>query len=434
MEIYRMKCILLLCVALFLSENQPGKAQSAPIKDLRYYYQAAQQAYAEQHYDAYREHLLEMLRLRPNHPTYLYNLAGANALSGRSEEALAVLQQVAAAGLIYPAAEDEDFAAIRSSDAFAAILDRFEANRRLVSRSETAVTVKEKGLISECVAYDPQSGRYWISSVHRRKIVTVDREGNCRDFSSTQDGLWGVFGIKLDARRQVLWACSGVVPEIAGYSEAEADLTGIFKYDLVSGKLLKRYLLPPDGAAHLFGDLVLNTAGDVFISDSFSPRLYVIRAESDTLAELLQEPTWVSPQGITVGEEDSVLYVADYRMGLYRINPARGEARALPYPENAILMGIDGLYYHDHSLIAVQNGINPQRIIRARLNPAGDRIEAVEVLEANNEQFDEPTLGVIVGNSFYYIANSQWGSTLDKAGQLRPESELKFPLVLKMEL
>ncbi|MCB9087479.1 MAG: hypothetical protein H6628_04115 [Calditrichae bacterium] len=173
----------------------------------------------------------------------------------------------------------------------------------------------------------------------------------------------------------------------------------------------------------------------MFISDSFSPRLYVIRAENDTLTELLQEPAWVSPQGITVGAADSVLlYVADYRMGLYRIDPARREARALPYPENTILMGIDGLYYHDHSLIAVQNGVNPQRIIRAHLNPAGDRIEQIEVLEANHPEFDEPTLGVISGNIFYYIANSQWGSTLDQQGQLRPESELKFPLVFKIDL
>lgn len=432
--IYRLKCILLLCAAFFLSDHQPGNAQAAPVKDLRYFYREAQQAYAEGRFDAYRENLLEMLRLRPNHPTYLYNLAGANALSGRSDDALAILQRVAAAGLIYPAAEDDDFAAIRSSEAFAAILARFDANRRPISNSETALTVKEKGLISESVAGDPQSGRFWISSVHRRKIIAVDREGNCRNFSAAEDGLWGVFGIKLDARRQLLWACSGVVPEIAGYNEAEAGRTGIFKYDLASGKLLKRYLLPADGTAHLFGDLALNAAGDVFISDSFSPRIYVIRAESDTLAELLNQPEWVSPQGITFGADDSVLYVADYRMGLYRIDPARGEARALPCPENAILMGIDGLYFHDNSLIAVQNGVNPQRIIRARLNPAGDRIETVEVLEANNPVFDEPTLGVIAGNDFYYIANSQWGSTLDKAGQLRPENELKFPLVLKIDL
>ncbi|MCB0312791.1 MAG: hypothetical protein KDH84_05935, partial [Calditrichaeota bacterium] len=63
-----------------------------------------------------------------------------------------------------------------------------------------------------------------------------------------------------------------------------------------------------------------------------------------------------------------------------------------------------------------------------------DRIEQIEVLEANHPEFDEPTLGVISGNIFYYIANSQWGSTLDQQGKLRPESELKFPLVLKMGL
>ncbi|MCB0306676.1 MAG: hypothetical protein KDI38_23135, partial [Calditrichaeota bacterium] len=156
MRINWFSCMIMLCFTIIFCGNLPGNAQSAPVKDLRYYFQAAQQAYAEGQYDAYRESLQEMLRLRPNHPTYLYNLAGANALSGRSDEALAILQRVAAAGLVYPAAEDEDFAPLRSSDVFAAILARFEANRRPVSRSETAVIVKEKGLISESVAYDPQ--------------------------------------------------------------------------------------------------------------------------------------------------------------------------------------------------------------------------------------------------------------------------------------
>ena len=122
MRINWFSCMIMLCFTIIFCGNLPGNAQSAPVKDLRYYFQAAQQAYAEGQYDAYRENLQEMLRLRPNHPTYLYNLAGANALSGRSDEALAILQRVAAAGLVYPAAEDEDFAPLRSSDVFAAIL------------------------------------------------------------------------------------------------------------------------------------------------------------------------------------------------------------------------------------------------------------------------------------------------------------------------
>ncbi|MCB9087478.1 MAG: hypothetical protein H6628_04110 [Calditrichae bacterium] len=243
MRINWFSCMIMLCFTIIFCGNLPGNAQSAPVKDLRYYFQAAQQAYAEGQYDAYRENLQEMLRLRPNHPTYLYNLAGANALSGRSDEALAILQRVAAAGLIYPAAEDEDFAAIRSSEMFAAILAQFESNRRPIAQSETAVIVKEKGLISESVAYDPQNGRYWISSVHRRKIVTVDREETAAT-SLRPRMTCGAYLASNSMHGARYYGLVAGYAEIAGYSKAEADLTGIFKYDRGSGKLLKRYLLP----------------------------------------------------------------------------------------------------------------------------------------------------------------------------------------------
>lgn len=97
------------------------------------------------------------------------------------------------------------------------------------------------------------------------------------------------------------------------------------------------------------------------------------------------------------------------------------------------ILGIDGLYAYKDSLIAVQNGVNPQRVIRLSLNKDLTRFVSFETIEANNPEFDEPTLGVLVKNDFYFIANSQWGS-IDDAGHLAPEEKLKDPVVLKVRL
>jgi hypothetical protein len=35
-----------------------------------------------------------------------------------------------------------------------------------------------------------------------------------------------------------------------------------------------------------------------------------------------------------------------------------------------------------------------------------DRVERLEIIEANDPVFDEPTLGVLVKDTFYLIANS----------------------------
>jgi hypothetical protein len=71
--------------------------------------------------------------------------------------------------------------------------------------------------------------------------------------------------------------------------------------------------------------------------------------------------------------------------------------------------GIDGLVLHGSDLIAVQNGFRPHRVVRLRLDIARERITAVEILERNHPEFDEPTLGVVVDGAFYYVANSQTG-------------------------
>jgi hypothetical protein len=54
------------------------------------------------------------------------------------------------------------------------------------------------------------------------------------------------------------------------------------------------------------------------------------------------------------------------------------------------------------------------------------------VLEANNPVSDEPTLGVVVKDNFYYVANSEWGA-VDRNGKLS-EDKLRDTIILKMKL
>jgi hypothetical protein len=43
----------------------------------------------------------------------------------------------------------------------------------------------------------------------------------------------------------------------------------------------------------------------------------------------------------------------------------------------------------------VQNGVNPQRLINLTLSKDLARIAQFETIEANNPDFDEPTLGML---------------------------------------
>jgi hypothetical protein len=177
----------------------------------------------------------------------------------------------------------------------------------------------------------------------------------------------------------------------------------------------------------------LNARGDVFTTDSRSPAIYVINHQTDALELFVEDGSFASLQGMDWSEDGKYLFVADYSKGIFKIDGKTKAVSKLAHPGNVTLLGIDGLYFHRAGLIAIQNGVNPHRVLRLVLNKEWNRIERAEVMEANHVLFDEPTLGVIVQDMFYYIANSQWGSVDDK-GALAPLDKLRPPVVLKIAL
>jgi len=101
--------------------------------------------------------------------------------------------------------------------------------------------------------------------------------------------------------------------------------------------------------------------------------------------------------------------------------------------ENIAFTTVDGMYFYKNSLLAIQNGFNPQRVVRFFLNKKFDRIERYEIVAANHPHFNEPTLGVLVKNTFYYVANSQWGS-FNKDKTIFPLEKLQEPIILQTQL
>jgi len=119
------------------------------------------------------------------------------------------------------------------------------------------------------------------------------------------------------------------------------------------------------------------------------------------------------------------------------VNPATRKATLLPIPPDFDLDGIDGMVLYsdrgENSLIAVQNGIDPARVLRLRLSPGGDRIERVETLARALPLYDEPGLATVVDGTFYYVANSQWGK-FDDTGHLPATAKVTAPVIMKIPL
>lgn len=390
--------------------------------------------YLKKNYNLFLTDMKKAETFRPNHPRLIYNLAAAYSLNNHKIDALNELKKLINMGLYFPVEKDSDFIAFQRDPDFMDIVKKFSKNLVPEGNSKTAFEYPEKDLITESVAFDSVKKKFYLSSVYRSKIVWYDEKGNTGNFKNEgEDGLWSVFGIKIDSRRRLLWVCTGAIKQTRNYTDKDLGKSSVFKYNIDSRQLIKKYELGNTPDEHLFGDLALSPAGDVYVSDSRYNAVYKITAGSDILEIFIEPDEFVSLQGVDLSNDGRYLFLADYSRGLFKINLKSKEIEHLKSPSNFTPLGIDGLYFYKNSLIATQNGINPQRVVRIYLNKNLDAVEKYAVLESNNPNFDEITLGLIKGNNFYYIANSQWGS-FDKDGNIFPIEKLKRPRILKLRL
>jgi len=423
--------IRLICLFSLISLLTSTNVAQSNQKDGRYYEAEARKAYQAKNYQSFLENMKVASELRPNHPRLMYNLAVAYTLNGKSSDAIALLRKEAAMGLVMPAANDPDFVSLKAQPDFEAVLKQFEQNALPKISSAQAFTVKEKGLVPESVAYDEATKTFYLSSVYKRKILSISPKGESSTFFAEADALWSVMGMKVDHARRALWVCTTAHPQMSNFEVADKGKTALLKFDLKTGKLIAKYQPADTTKPHWFGDLAINSAGDVFATDSVTAAVYVVRHDTNKLDLLIEGQPFVSPQGLDFTPDQKHLFVADYSKGVFLVDLQTKKVSDIA--SDFTLLGIDGLYYYKGSLIAVQNGVNPNRVIKLWLSKDLTHFDRFETIEANNPVFDEPTLGVVVKDSFYFVANSQWG-TIDEKGQLAPAEKLKDPIVLKVKL
>jgi len=420
---------LALISAAFCFQSLSNTQEKTPVKDLKDYIEAASKSYQTKDYPGLVENIKIALTLRPTHQTYMYYLVKGYALTGKKAEALQLLSDAVNMGLVYRAAQDKDLDSIKDDPEFKTILAKIENNKAHIGTSELGFTVHEKAFIGEGVDYDPVDEAFYVSSVYKRKIVKIDKKGTATDFAANQDELWSALGIKIDAKRRWLWVATSAHSRMVNFNKEDDGRTAVLKYDLKTGKLIKRYDLSNKPKHHLFGDLTINSRGDVYVTDSIAPEIYVIHLDKDQLELFLESDDFVSPQGIAFSEDGNRLFMADYSKGIFVIDTNTKKFVNIPAAPKTTMLGIDGIYFYKGSLIASQNGVNPVRIVRIYLNKDFSAVDKFEVVEANNTLFGEPTLGAIVKDTFYYNANSLWD---DSNGQPPPMD--KDHTILKVRL
>ena len=208
--------------------------------------------------------------------------------------------------------------------------------------------------------------------------------------------------------------------------------SAVSQYELKTGKLLKQYH-PTEKSGHVFGDLVLNSKGEVFVSDSKNNVIFKLNEKAGTLNVFFSSEEFWNLQGLAFSSDDRYLFISDYIKGPYRLDTQTRTLIKIKSNIEVSLKGIDGLTYYPGSLIALQNGTFPLRATRYTLNATFDTITGSTIIDQAHPAMNEPTLGTVHKNVFYYVATSQWGGYDDKH-QINHAAQLQDIVILKYTL
>jgi len=206
----------------------------------------------------------------------------------------------------------------------------------------------------------------------------------------------------------------------------------VFKFRLSTGRLLNKFLLAPDNQPRTLSSIAVSKNGQVFAADGLRNIIY--RFDAGALKPMVENPKLTSIRGLAVSDDSKRLYFADYALGVFGVDLAAGSAFDLDYAaDKLVLGGIDGLYWFDGTLVVIENGMSPKRVMRLKLDKDGRRIDAVMPIDVANAAFGIPTYGAIDGDGLYFIANSQ-KNDYDQYGVLKDTSKLEGVRVFRSDL
>lgn len=333
----------------------------------------------------------------PDRGAALFLLARRYAHLGDLQKAVAMLRECVAldAGFVPDPEKSKSLQPLESNADFRQLLAQARRRYPPVHRAQVAFTVPAKDLFPEGLAVDAANGLFYMGSMHRKKIVKFTLNGSVSDFVK-QDlyDLSPVGGVHVDPADHSVWASTD-----AGVKQRPE----LLHFDR-QGNLLERYPSPGKMPYDL-NDFVLRGAKEIFVTDTEGNHVYRFDRKSHTFTNMtLWRPVFY-PNGITLSRDGNLLFVADM-LGVVRVDLRTNESADVDPGAHNTLSGIDGLYWYNGQLLGVQYGTGQFRVMRWKLSEDGRRVTGSETLEYGTDLVSDPTTGAVLGNSFYFIANT----------------------------
>ena len=339
-------------------------------------------------------------------------------------------------GFGYDIAKDPRFASIQGTRVWDYIVRNLQANSKPFGEGKAAFEMAQGDHVYDALAWDPKRKQLLLGSRRDGSVQLVDEGGKSTPFiaADAANGPWSADAIGGDAQHGKLYVASSASPLFKGFNADNAGRAGVFEFDLASGKLEKKYLLPQSDGAHILSRIAVAKDGNVYVADG--ARRLVYKLEGGALKEILTNPRLTGISGLAVSDDGKKLYLSDYAMGVFGLDLTNSQPFELKYdPASLVLGGIDSLAWYEGHLGIVESGMVPKRVMRLKLGDDGQTVQAAMPLDVAQTAFGAFGQAAVAGDKLYFVANREddlydANGVLTESGSLEPttiwRSDLRF--------
>lgn len=275
------------------------------------------------------------------------------------------------------------------------------------------ITIMSEGYFPESFVFDTSEDVFYVGSIRKGMVVKVDLEGNIENFVEN-DALKSILGMVINKSTNQLLVCNSD----PGFSEKTTGqsppvLANVVAYDLTSGNEVANYdlsTLLPTGTPLLVNDIVLDDAGNAYITNSLAPVVFKISKEGE-MSVFISNDSWApTPDSFGLNgieyHEDGFLIVAQYNAGsIYKV-PLDDPSNFSVITIDKGIHSVDGIRLIDNeNLIWVSNVLDPSTgidniiyLVKSTDNWISSKVTNDVVVGTGNEF--PTTIGLVDGNPY----------------------------------
>jgi sugar lactone lactonase YvrE len=271
-----------------------------------------------------------------------------------------------------------------------------------------SIKFTENELYPEGIDYNTREKCFYVSSLHYGKIGKVSTKGEYSTFIDDPE-IPSAIGLRVDIRNSQLIVC-GSDPGVSTKTDAnnQRKLAKVGFYDLYSGKrkaIVDLGKLNTNSDFNFANDIAIGKDGSVYVTNSFSPIIYVIDPKTYQAKVLLNDAAFAAKgfglNGIATLKNGYIVTCNSEKGELFILDPKTPKAFN-KIEVSGDFKGVDGIVANgDDELIIICN--SQQKIFRLS---SDNNFRTAKVTGEVKSVQTFPTTGVRVGEK-YYVLNAK---------------------------